>query len=212
MQSIVKHLITTYSLHQYIFIKNGYNTTWVLKEDRILIVFDEDVPLQRVGCFYGVSLNHFWLSQLSHVTQMMCVCVCVCVCVKRLQRNFVYLFTYILIVCVCLHVQICTVAVEKVEGMLESPTAWESQYKDIADVDEVQVPECAESFMTLLYTITGQHLLHGWGLGPRTSSKQAGLPPSVTQTLWYTLRVGGMLNSQDTTALSSQSGSETREF
>ena len=44
---------------------------------------------------------------------------------------------------------------EKVEGMLESPTAWESQYKDIADVDEVQVPECAESFMTLLYTITG---------------------------------------------------------
>ena len=49
----------------------------------------------------------------------------------------------------------CAVAVEKVEGMLESATAWESQYKDIADVDEVQVPECAESFMTLLYTITG---------------------------------------------------------
>nr|KAG5713929.1 hypothetical protein BaRGS_024556 [Batillaria attramentaria] len=48
-------------------------------------------------------------------------------------------------------------AVEKVEGMLESPTAWESQYKDIADVDEVQVPECAESFMTLLYTITDRY-------------------------------------------------------
>jgi hypothetical protein len=51
-----------------------------------------------------------------------------------------------------------SVAVEKVEGMLESTTAWESQYKDIADLEEVQVPECAESFMTLLYTITGWHL------------------------------------------------------
>ncbi|XP_076459173.1 RAD50-interacting protein 1-like [Babylonia areolata] len=48
-------------------------------------------------------------------------------------------------------------AVEKVEGMLESATAWESQYKDIADVDEVQVPECTESFMTLLYTITDRY-------------------------------------------------------
>ncbi|KAL8616926.1 hypothetical protein ACOMHN_041845 [Nucella lapillus] len=48
-------------------------------------------------------------------------------------------------------------AVEKVEGMMESPTAWESQYKDIADVDEVQVPECAESFMTLLHTITDRY-------------------------------------------------------
>lgn len=52
------------------------------------------------------------------------------------------------------------VAVEKVERMLESPTAWESQYKDIVDVDEVKVPECAESFMTLLYTITGSILLY----------------------------------------------------
>lgn len=44
--------------------------------------------------------------------------------------------------------------------MLQSPTAWESQYKDIADMDEVKVPECAESFMTLLYTITGTcHIL-----------------------------------------------------
>ncbi|XP_025106000.1 RAD50-interacting protein 1-like [Pomacea canaliculata] len=48
-------------------------------------------------------------------------------------------------------------AVEKVERMLESPTAWESQYKDIVDVDEVKVPECAESFMTLLYTITDRY-------------------------------------------------------
>ena len=63
---------------------------------------------------------------------------------------------------------------EKVEGMLESPTAWESQYKDIADVDEVQVPECAESFMTLLYTITGWYWcsnIHNFPLAKSLSLK-----------------------------------------
>ena len=48
-----------------------------------------------------------------------------------------------------------TVALEKIDMMLSSPTAWLSQYKDIVDVDELKVPECGESFMTLLTTITG---------------------------------------------------------
>ena len=44
---------------------------------------------------------------------------------------------------------------EKVDAMMSSPTAWQSQYRDIADVDELKVPECGESFMTLMLTITG---------------------------------------------------------
>ncbi|ESP04039.1 hypothetical protein LOTGIDRAFT_212244 [Lottia gigantea] len=48
-------------------------------------------------------------------------------------------------------------AVEKIDGMLSSPTAWLSQYKDIVDIEELKVPECAESFMTLLLTITDRY-------------------------------------------------------
>ncbi|KAK6169188.1 hypothetical protein SNE40_020286 [Patella caerulea] len=48
-------------------------------------------------------------------------------------------------------------AIEKIDGMLTSPSAWLSQYKDITDVDELKVPECAESFMTLLLTITDRY-------------------------------------------------------
>ncbi|CAL1527454.1 unnamed protein product [Lymnaea stagnalis] len=48
-------------------------------------------------------------------------------------------------------------AMQKIEQMLQSPSCWESQYKDIADLDEVKVPECAESFMTLLHTITDRY-------------------------------------------------------
>ena len=40
--------------------------------------------------------------------------------------------------------------------MMSSPTAWESQYRIIADVDEMKVPECGESFMTLMLTMTGR--------------------------------------------------------
>ena len=47
-------------------------------------------------------------------------------------------------------------AMQKIEHLLQSPHAWESQYKGIADLEEGKVPECAESFMTLLQTITGQ--------------------------------------------------------
>lgn len=49
-----------------------------------------------------------------------------------------------------------TVAGEKMDNMLSSPTAWQSQYKNIEDIDEMKVPECGESFITLMSTITGK--------------------------------------------------------
>lgn len=45
----------------------------------------------------------------------------------------------------------------KMDAMLSSPSAWQSQYKDIADVDELKVPECGESFITLMLTITDRY-------------------------------------------------------
>jgi len=48
-------------------------------------------------------------------------------------------------------------AMQKIEHLLQSPHAWESQYKGIADLEEGKVPECAESFMTLLQTITDRY-------------------------------------------------------
>lgn len=49
-----------------------------------------------------------------------------------------------------------TVAVEKMDAMLSAEGAWSSQYKDISDMDELKVPDCAETFMTLLQVITGK--------------------------------------------------------
>lgn len=48
-------------------------------------------------------------------------------------------------------------AMKKVDAMMSSPTAWQSHYRDIADVDELKVPECGESFMTLMLTITDRY-------------------------------------------------------
>ncbi|KAL4240719.1 RAD50-interacting protein 1 [Mactra antiquata] len=48
-------------------------------------------------------------------------------------------------------------AQEKLDGMMSSATAWDSQYRHIADVDELKVPECGESFMTLMLTITDRY-------------------------------------------------------
>ncbi|OWF50906.1 RAD50-interacting protein 1-like [Mizuhopecten yessoensis] len=45
----------------------------------------------------------------------------------------------------------------KMDVTLASPSAWQSQYKDIADVDELKVPECGESFITLMLTITDRY-------------------------------------------------------
>ncbi|XP_030071978.1 RAD50-interacting protein 1 [Microcaecilia unicolor] len=48
-------------------------------------------------------------------------------------------------------------ALEKMDSMLSSEAAWMSQYKDITDVDEMKVPDCAETFMTLLVVITDRY-------------------------------------------------------
>ncbi|KGL84380.1 RAD50-interacting protein 1, partial [Tinamus guttatus] len=48
-------------------------------------------------------------------------------------------------------------ALQKMDSMLSSEAAWISQYKDITDVDEMKVPDCAETFMTLLLVITGTY-------------------------------------------------------
>ncbi|XP_061874958.1 RAD50-interacting protein 1 isoform X2 [Colius striatus] len=48
-------------------------------------------------------------------------------------------------------------ALQKMDSMLSSEAAWISQYKDISDVDEMKVPDCAETFMTLLLVITDRY-------------------------------------------------------
>ncbi|XP_004676976.1 PREDICTED: RAD50-interacting protein 1 [Condylura cristata] len=48
-------------------------------------------------------------------------------------------------------------ALQKMDSMLSSEAAWISQYKDISDVDELKVPDCAETFMTLLLVITDRY-------------------------------------------------------
>ncbi|XP_066490405.1 RAD50-interacting protein 1 isoform X2 [Tiliqua scincoides] len=48
-------------------------------------------------------------------------------------------------------------ALQKMDAMLSSEAAWISQYKDITDVDEMKVPDCAETFMTLLLVITDRY-------------------------------------------------------
>ncbi|XP_048760330.2 RAD50-interacting protein 1-like [Ostrea edulis] len=48
-------------------------------------------------------------------------------------------------------------AIEKMDSLLSSTTAWESQYKNIADIDTLKVPECGESFVTLMSTITDRY-------------------------------------------------------
>uniref|UniRef100_A0A8C6I465 RAD50-interacting protein 1 n=1 Tax=Mus spicilegus TaxID=10103 RepID=A0A8C6I465_MUSSI len=48
-------------------------------------------------------------------------------------------------------------ALQKMDSMLSSEAAWVSQYKDISDVDEMKVPDCAEVFMTLLLVITDRY-------------------------------------------------------
>ena len=54
-----------------------------------------------------------------------------------------------------------SVAFEKMDTMFESETSWQSQYKDVStDIDDMKVPECGESFMTLMTTITGEGKLY----------------------------------------------------
>ncbi|XP_071948017.1 RAD50-interacting protein 1-like [Antedon mediterranea] len=48
-------------------------------------------------------------------------------------------------------------AVEKIDALLSDPDAWRCQYKDINDGDDLKVPQCAESFVTLLSVITDRY-------------------------------------------------------
>ncbi|CAH7473404.1 Rint1 [Phodopus roborovskii] len=48
-------------------------------------------------------------------------------------------------------------ALQKMDSLLSSEAVWVSQYKDITDVDEMKVPDCAEVFMTLLLVITDRY-------------------------------------------------------
>ncbi|XP_053718751.1 RAD50-interacting protein 1 [Synchiropus splendidus] len=48
-------------------------------------------------------------------------------------------------------------AVEKVDAMLAAEGAWNCQYKDMRDMDELKAPDCAETFMTLLQVITDRY-------------------------------------------------------
>ena len=43
--------------------------------------------------------------------------------------------------------------------MLSSDTAWQSQYQGLMEMDETNLPECAESFITLMLTITGENYI-----------------------------------------------------
>jgi len=52
------------------------------------------------------------------------------------------------------------VAQEKLDALFSSPMVWQSQYKDLSDVDEMKVPECGESFITLMLTITGTVIIY----------------------------------------------------
>ena len=56
-------------------------------------------------------------------------------------------------------VSVCdaVVAVEKMDLILSSASAWRCQYKEVLDVEDMLVPECGESFMMLMQTITGKH-------------------------------------------------------
>uniref|UniRef100_A0A8C4R3V6 RAD50 interactor 1 n=1 Tax=Eptatretus burgeri TaxID=7764 RepID=A0A8C4R3V6_EPTBU len=48
-------------------------------------------------------------------------------------------------------------ALEKIDSMLSSSMAWTCHCQDIADIDDAKVPDCAETFMTLLQVITERY-------------------------------------------------------
>ena len=49
-----------------------------------------------------------------------------------------------------------SVAMEKMDSMLSDTNAWQSQYNEMGkDIDDLKVPQCGESFITLVLTMTG---------------------------------------------------------
>ena len=85
---------------------------------------------------------------------MMCVYVCVCVCV--VCYNF-------------------SVALERIEKVTLSPTAWQCQYGDMAAADDTCVPECTEGFMGIIAGITGRGGEECEGRGRRVGQGEGGV-------------------------------------
>nr|CAB3265588.1 RAD50-interacting protein 1-like [Phallusia mammillata] len=50
-----------------------------------------------------------------------------------------------------------TAAVERLDTLLSAEDAWHSKYEDSDDSDEMKTPSCAESFVSLLLTITDRY-------------------------------------------------------
>ena len=48
---------------------------------------------------------------------------------------------------------------EKMDQMMSSESAWQWQYKEVAEADELRIPECGEAFLTLMLTMTGMKTL-----------------------------------------------------
>lgn len=42
------------------------------------------------------------------------------------------------------------------DKLLSQETSWKSRYQDESDLDDLQVPESAELFITMLLTMTGR--------------------------------------------------------
>lgn len=59
------------------------------------------------------------------------------------------------------HVVLSPDAMEKMDAMMSSPTAWHSQYTKLSGSavstsdSDLKVPECAEAFVVLMTTILG---------------------------------------------------------
>ncbi|CAD5115923.1 DgyrCDS4853 [Dimorphilus gyrociliatus] len=84
---------------------------------------------------------------------------------KELRRNFAYPFSQPSMVTVIATQSVNSkwllleskFAKEKMDKMLSSETAWISSYKDVENIDEGKVPECAENFMNLMLTMTDRY-------------------------------------------------------
>ena len=75
------------------------------------------------------------------------------------DQFLIYSYRYNIMSAIIRTVSVCdaVVAVEKMDLILSSASAWRCQYKEVLDVEDMLVPECGESFMMLMQTITGKH-------------------------------------------------------
>ena len=47
---------------------------------------------------------------------------------------------------------------QHMDTSLGSPTAWQSRYLEVEDVDDTRAPECVELVMTYTRAVTGRHV------------------------------------------------------